>query len=103
MEVAQTILHQIKVQDKWALPGWGANQFVAIESGVQFKIRTPQYPRGVKVLIKLNSLDEYDVEAWRVHGTVVKKLNEITGIHWDQLIECIDELIEGDKKNVILV
>jgi hypothetical protein len=45
-----------------ALPAWGAREYLVIDSGLQFRIKTLLYKRGVRVLIKLNSLDTYDIE-----------------------------------------
>ena len=102
MQIAQTILNQIKIQDRWALSAWGATEYVALENGVQFKIRTPLYQRGVRVKITLNSMDTYDIEVFRIVNVEVKVLKTATDIYADMLIETLDSLIEEDKKAIVL-
>lgn len=99
--VAHTILEQIKALDNMALWAWGANQFVAMENGVQFKIRTPKYKRGVMVRITLNWMDTYDIKVIRVTKGKEKVLETAEDIYCDMLVDVLDRLIEGDKKEVI--
>ena len=107
MQVAQTIINQIKAQDKMALWAWGANEYIALPEdddsfgGLQFKIKTPKYKRGVKVRITLNGSDLYDIEVIRVSGAKVKVLDTANDVYADMLIEVLDELIEGDQKGEI--
>ncbi len=100
MTIAKTILNQIYVQDKDALLAWGASEFVALHDGVQFKIRTPLYQRGVRVKIILNSMDTYDIEVFRITNGRVNTLKTSNDIYFDMLIEILDDLIEGDKKEI---
>lgn len=37
MNIAKTILSQIKTIDGWALSAWGAKDLVAMEDGLKFK------------------------------------------------------------------
>lgn len=105
MTVGQEILNQIRVQDRMALMAWGASEYIALPEndkslgGLQFKIRTPKYKRGVRVKITLNGSDLYDIEIIRVSGANVKVLDTANDVYADMLIEVLDELI--DDKSVI--
>lgn len=101
--LAKTILSQIQVQDKFALMAWGFKNPVALKNGIQFSISTPLYPKGVKLIVTLNSMDTYDIEVIRIHGLEVKILETSQGIYADMLIESIDELIEKDKKSIVFI
>jgi hypothetical protein len=62
----------------------GAYNFVAIPSGVSFRIKN----RKVNyVEITLNSMDTYDVVFGRIHGGKYKVVKELNGIYNDQLKE----------------
>jgi hypothetical protein len=103
MEIAKTILHQIKIQDRWALSSWGATNSINLGNGVQFDIRTPFYPKGVKIRIQLNNMDTYDIEVIQVSGEKVSVLETKKDIYCDMLIGTIDSLIEKDMKNQIFI
>ncbi|MED3563795.1 hypothetical protein [Bacillus xiapuensis] len=100
--IAQTIIYQIIEQDLNALPAWGVNEVVDLHNGVQFDIRTPLYPEGVKVKIILNWMDTYDIEVIKVTGTKAETLKTANDVYFDMLIEVLDKLIEEDKKTIIL-
>lgn len=107
MIVAQGILDQIKMGDKMALIAWGANQYGALPEtnthlgGIEFKIRTPLYQRGVRVQVLLNGCDLYDIRVLKVSTKEVKEIEKIEDIYCDQLVEVIDSMIEKDKKAVV--
>lgn len=110
LEVANTIKKQIMAGDYWALARWGANQYIGysegndgfngayILGGLGFKIRTPKYPRGVRVTIYLNGMDTYDIRICRINGTNLTELDFVENIYCDQLAEVIDRKIENERK-----
>ena len=95
MEIAQTILEQIKYADRSALMAWGANSFCAIsettefEGGVSFKVNGLKFKGWVK--IGLTYKDDYSI-------IFINKKREVTkiteGVYYDMLVEVID-WIEG--------
>ncbi|MCP3764573.1 hypothetical protein NLX67_19720 [Domibacillus sp. A3M-37] len=103
IQIANTILDQIRALDKWALPAWGANEFNAVKNGVQFKIKTPLYQRGVRVKITLNGKDLYDIEVFRIHGPNLKVIETAEDVFFEDLTERIDSLIEKDKKDFVFL
>lgn len=107
-EIANTILKQIKGLDFWALGAWGANQYVSLGKGefsgkpyiggVQFKVRTPKYRSGVRVLIYYTADDLYSLRVVRCIGTNLTEIKFLEGIYCDMLVECIDRIIESGRE-----
>ena len=93
MNVAQTILDQIRGMDKWALGSWGAKDLVATSNGgLRFKTSGMVKWKGF-VSIELNASDLYDVKFQRVrkHEAITDK--EVNGVYFDQLVEVIDRKV----------
>lgn len=95
MEIARTIIEQIKSGDRSALMAWGANSFCAIseskvhEGGVSFKVNGLKHKGWVKVC--LTWADVYDVAFINKKREVVKTFE---GAYCDMLVPVID-WIEG--------
>jgi len=90
MNVAQTILEQIKGMDKWALGAWGAKNLVATSNGgLRFKTSGMVKWKGF-VSIELNASDLYDVTFQRVRKHEVITDKEVNGVFFDQLVGVID-------------
>jgi hypothetical protein len=94
LQIAQTIINQIKFTDRSALMAWGATKFIALpeskefQGGVQFHVNGLVFQGIVKV--ELRWVDDYTV-------SFVKKAelkNKIEGVYCDMLIDVID-FIEG--------
>lgn len=92
-EIAKTIVGQLRALDKWAMASWGANQLLALEDGLQFKVRGSKIKAGGHVQIRLNAMDTYDVKLLRVRGTSVKEVSRVDGVYVDQLVEVLDDMI----------
>ena len=109
-EIASTILKQIKATDFWALGAWGANQYISLNAGpgpenigpicggVQFKVKTPKYSKGVRVIIYYTADDLYTVRVIRIIGTTVTEIETSAGIYFDSLVDCIDRIIENERR-----
>lgn len=95
MELASTILNQIKAGDSWALGAWGARGYYAISESKDFQGGLGFKVNGLKhkgwVTIKLRWVDDYTISFINKIGQVVK---EVEGIYCDQLVEVID-FVEG--------
>jgi hypothetical protein len=83
-EIAQTILSQIGGQRRLVLMT-GAKQFVAIESGLQFKIGGGAKDGINCVRVTLTPMDEYNVEFLRVRGMTCKTVAKHEGAHAEDL------------------
>lgn len=95
MEIARTILNQIKYADRSALMAWGATNFSAIspskeyQGGLAFQVLGLKHQGWVKVLLRW--VDDYTVEFINQDRELVKTSN---GCFCDMLVPIID-WIEG--------
>ena len=91
IQIAQTIINQIKCSDRYALMAWGAKNFVALpeckefQGGVRFKVNGLTFKGWVAV--ELTWLDEYKVSFINSRAEVVKESN---GVYCDMLVDIID-------------
>lgn len=86
-EIASTIIQQLGGFRKLTMMT-GAYNFVALESGVTFRVKN-QKANVVKVV--LTSMDLYDVEIGRIKGDSYKVVYEKFGLYNDQLKAAIEE------------
>jgi hypothetical protein len=95
MQIAQTILNQIKCLDRYALMAWGAKSFCALSEnktragGLSFQVNGITHKGWVT--IELDWLDTYNVIFTNKNRKVIKTFD---GIYCDQLVDIID-YIEG--------
>ncbi len=95
MEIAKTIIEQIKYADKWALMAYGSKNFLALleskdyQGGVQFQVNGYHH-KGV-VRIQLKWIDTYTISFLSKNGETVK---EVEDVYCDMLIDILD-WIEG--------
>ncbi len=92
-KIAETILSQLRALDKWALGSWASREFVAIENGLQFRVRGTKIKVGGMVQITLNSRDLYDIKLLMVRGVTVKTKAEVTDVFVDTLVDALDSII----------
>lgn len=95
MEIAQTILEQIKYADRSALMAWGATNFCALseskefQGGLSFKVNGLTHKGWVKICLRW--VDDYNIIFINRNREVVKTFE---GAYCDMLIDVID-WIEG--------
>jgi len=95
MEIAQTIMDQIKYADRSALMAWGATHFAAIgeskefQGGLAFQVNGLTHRGWVKV--SLRWVDDYTIIFINKNREVVKT---VEGCYCDMLVPVID-FIEG--------
>lgn len=95
MEIATTILEQIKFGDKWALMAYGASNYIALpeskeyQGGVKFQVNGFRHKGSV--LVQLKWIDTYTVTFVNKNGVTVK---EIEDVYCDSLVDVLD-YIEG--------
>lgn len=95
MEIAQTILDQIKYADRSALMAWGAVHYAAIspskefQGGLAFQVSGLTHQGWVKV--QLRYVDDYTITFINRIRQIVK---EVKGCYCDMLVPVID-WIEG--------
>ncbi|MCP4526652.1 MAG: hypothetical protein GY833_12175 [Aestuariibacter sp.] len=91
--IAETILKQLRTLDKWALGSWAARDFIAIDSGIQFRVRGTKVKVGGMVQITLNGRDLYDIKLLTIRGVNVKTKAEVNDIFVDSLVDALDSVI----------
>lgn len=95
MEIAQTILDQIKFTDRSALLAWGAKNFSAIseskefQGGLAFQVNGIVHKGWVKICLRW--VDDYTIIFINKNREVVKTFE---GAYCDMLVSVID-WIEG--------
>jgi hypothetical protein len=95
MEIAQTILDQIKYTDRSALMAWGANNFCALsetkefQGGLSFKVNGLTHKGWVKVCLRW--VDDYTIVFINKNREVVKTFE---GAYCDMLVPVIDWIEE---------
>lgn len=95
MEIAQTILNQIKHGDAWALAAYGATSFAAVgetkerAGGLSFQVNGLKHKGWAT--IQLTWLDTYTIVFTNRKREVVKT---VEGVYCDQLVSVLD-YIEG--------
>ena len=94
MNVAKTILSQIKALDAWSLGAWGAKDLVALENGLQFKSSGGMVKNKGIVQIKLNGLDLYDISFGKIRKYEYKEIKKVTDVFVEDLVNVIDEMVD---------
>ena len=95
MEIAQTILEQIKYADRSALLAWGAKNFSSIseskefEGGLAFQVDGLVHKGWIKICLRW--VDDYSIIFINKNREVVKTSK---GVYCDMIVDVID-WIEG--------
>jgi hypothetical protein len=92
MNIAQTILSQIKALDPMALFAWGAKDLINMENGLKFKT-TGITPYKGYVYIKLNGKDLYDIQFFKVRNLEVKTDKVVEDVYAEDLVRVIDGVV----------
>ncbi len=95
IEIASTIIDQIRYADKFALMAWGGREFVALPESEEFQGGLRFRVNGLKhkgyVVVQLRWVDDYTVSFLNKKGHLVHKSE---GVYCDMLVLIID-WIEG--------
>lgn len=95
MEIAKTIIAQIKFADKWALMAYGSTNYMALpeskeyQGGLQFKVNGFKHKGTVRIQLKW--IDTYTITFLNKKGEVKK---EVEDVYCDMLVDVLD-YIEG--------
>jgi hypothetical protein len=93
MNVAQTILSQIKAIDGRALWAWGAKELVNTGKGLQFRTGGMAKHKGL-VHIKLNANDLYDIEFYKIRAGIIKTVATEADVFAEDLVRMIDAVVQ---------
>lgn len=95
MEIAKTIISQIKYADKWALMAYGSTNYVALpeskeyQGGLQFQCSGFKHKGTVRIQLKW--IDTYTTSPISKKGETIKEVNDV---YCDMLVDILD-WIEG--------
>ena len=93
MNVAQTILSQIKTIDPMALPAWGAKDLMNMGDGLKFKTSGMTPWKGY-VYVKYNPVpDLYEVQFFRFRKMEVKMDKVVEDVYAQDLVSVIDNFV----------
>ena len=95
IDIAKTIINQIRCSDRWFLPAIGAKNFLALpeskmfQGGVRFNCNGIKH-KGV-VEISLRWVDDYTISFLNKAGDEIKN---VEGVYCDMLVNVLD-WVEG--------
>ena len=92
MEIAKTILEQLKGDDLMGLMAWGAREFQNTGTGLQFKVSGAKMKGYVKIELD-EGADLYDITFYKGIGKP-KEMKAVKGIYFDEMSGLIDGVIE---------
>lgn len=93
MQIAKTILQQIKAIDFFALGAWGAKDFIAMKDGLKFKTSGMVKWKGWVIVQYDEGKDLYNLIFGRVRKHVWKEDKHIDGVYVEDLVRLIDEQV----------
>ena len=88
-KVGEVILKQINTLDRFALPAWGAKNFVQFDKGIQFDVRGGKF-KGRVIIAYDRGSDTYAIEL----GNITRKLD------WKQK-RMIKQVFAGELVNIL--
>jgi hypothetical protein len=93
MNIAQTILSQIKALDPMALPAWGAKDLINMGDGLKFKT-SGMTPYKGQVYIKYKAVpDLYEIQFFRLRNMEVKTDKVVEDVYAEDLVQVIDGFV----------
>lgn len=91
-KVAKTILKQINAIDKYALPAWGAKNYVSSNDSIQFDVRGSKF-RGRVIITYDKGSDNYIIELGQVRGMDWKRKYMMKSIFAQDLVNVLDQQV----------
>lgn len=92
--VAQVILQQLRATASQKMMCWGVRDFIGVPNGLTFRVSGLKHKGHVYVIYD-EATDTYKVQIGKIRSLhewdVVK---EVADIHWDNLGDVIDGLVE---------
>jgi hypothetical protein len=90
LQIAQTILSQLRGLGAIKMMSWGANKFVGGANFLEFKVQG--FILKGRVRITLTSMDDYTITFYKPRGT--EPFKTIEGIFFDEMVDVIDRNVE---------
>lgn len=92
MQIAQTIVHQIKQLDRMSFFMWGTDQYVSFDNGLQFNTKGLVKHKGY-VKITLNANDLYDIQIFKIRKFEIKVTIQHTDVFVEDLVDLINQSV----------
>lgn len=93
MNVAQTILAQIKAIDFFAMGAWGAKDLVRMDDGLKFKTSGMTPFKGY-VYVKYDcGRDLYEVHFYKLRKCEIKVYKIVNDVYAEDLVDVIDRFV----------
>jgi len=91
-KVAKTILKQINAIDRFALPAWGAKNYVSSDDSIQFDVRGSKF-RGKVIITYDRGSDSYIIELGQVRKLEWKQKYMIKSVFAQDLVNVLDQQV----------
>jgi len=97
LEIANTIIDQIKTTDRWALPRWGVlpKKTFVVKADKHLGGVTMDTIQKLRIEITLDYSDTYRVRVYNVRKKELVKMSEIDDVYCDELVSRIDALMNA--------
>jgi hypothetical protein len=93
MNIAYTILEQIRCLDPMALPAWGAKDLVGTEDGLRFKTSGMTPYKGY-VYVKYKPVpDLYEIQFFKIRKAQMKVDKVVEDVYAMDLVKTIDSFV----------
>lgn len=93
MEIAKTILNQIKTLDPRALWAWGAKDLVNMGDGLKFKTSGMTPWKGWVYIKYIPGQDLYEIQFFRIRKTEMKMDKVVENVFAEDMIGVIDGFV----------
>lgn len=93
MEIAKTILSQIKALDPRATWAWGAKDFVAMRDGLKFKSSGMVRWKGYVYVKYDDGQDLYNIDFFTLRKAEIKYKERLEGVFAEDLVTLIDGVV----------
>ena len=93
MNIAQTILDQIKTIDPMALPAWGAKDLMNMGDGLKFKTTGMTPYKGYVYIKYVAGRDLYEVQFFRFRKLEMKMDKVVEDVYAQDLVSVIDNFV----------
>jgi hypothetical protein len=93
MNIAQTILTQIKQIDRWALGAWGTKELVNTGDGLKFKTGGMVKWKGYVHVRYDSGQDLYNIDFFKIRAGEMKTTKRVDGVFVEDMVRIIDEVV----------
>lgn len=93
MNIAQTILSQIKTLDRLALMAWGTKEMMNTGDGLKFKTSGLVRWKGYVHIRYDSGQDLYNIDFFKIRNRSLKYTKRVDGVFAEDMVRIIDEVV----------